>query len=354
MRARLASGPGKPSAGGALRAARLAVLFLPVALLLVVSTRVPAEARPTLWLGGLVQLLVSGIALWAVRAGREPAGPANIMLYVIALSWLLLGAPNREDWVVYLAQSVLLVVPLGFFALQCLRDSGATSIRRARQLATRLASRRDWPIDLMEIRHLPEVMALREALHIDASPALELLANPKPAVRVAALAALEFRPSWRSGQPQVILQLARRAPEPPVRASAINALGNLDDRVLLESLAELMRDSSPLVRRTATEALLWNTEQRWPWLRDAVHAALGDPAFEEDGALRLQGNSLTKEALSDLHAWSAEKGIVSVRAALTLGAYYGQALAAGAGPELSASIREWLRHPHTPPMLRRS
>jgi hypothetical protein len=352
MRPRFPSNSGKPAAGLFLRVARLAVLFLPVALLLVVSLRVPADARQALWLGALVQLVVSGVALWTGQAGREPAGPANIMLYVIALAWLLLGAPNREDWVVYMAQALLLVVPLAFFAIQCLRDSGATSIRRARQLAARLAARRDWPRDLMEIRHLPEVMALREALHVDASPALELLTNPKPAVRVAALAALEFRPSWRAGQPQVVLQLARRAPEPEVRAAALNALGNIDDRLLLEQLAELLRDPSSLVRQTATEALLWNTEQRWHWLRDPVHLALGDATYQDDGPLKLASNSLTKEALIDLHAWAAEKGVVSMRAALTLGAYYGQMLAAGAGAELLGQLRERLTNPQTPPMLR--
>lgn len=107
-----------------------------------------------------------------------------------------------------------------------------------------------------------------------------MLTNTKPAVRVAVLAALEFRSSWRTGQPQLVLQLAQRAPEPEVRASALNALGNIDDRMLLESLAELMRDPSSLVRQTATEALLWNTDQRWHWLRDPVHHALADVTYQ--------------------------------------------------------------------------
>ena len=117
--------------------------------------------------------------------------------------------------------------------------------------------------------------ALREALHIDASPALDLLSNPRPEVRVAALAALEFRQNWRPGQPQVILQLAQHAIEPEVRSAAINALANVDDRTTIEALAEFLRDSSPLVRQTAAEALLWNTEQNWPWIRLAVRRASG-------------------------------------------------------------------------------
>jgi hypothetical protein len=330
----------------------MVVLFLPLALLLLVSLRSPAETEMLLWLGTGVQAIVCLLALLAIHGNRELAGPTVIMVYVFALGLLLLGASHRNDWQIHFSQAVLLVVPLLFFAVQCLRDSGATTIRRARQLAGRLASRRDWPHDLMACRSLAEVKALREALHIDASPALELLANPRAAVRIAALAALEFRPSWRPGQPQVVLQLARRAPEPEVRAAAVCALANVDDRILIESLADLLRDSSPLVRQTATEALLWNTEHRWHWIRDAVRHALADPTCQEDGALKLAGNPLTKEAVADFHAWASEKGIIALRAALTLGVYYGQLLADRVGSEALTHLRKLLTDSHTPAMLR--
>lgn len=352
MRSRLASVSAKPSAGVFSRIARLSVLSLPVVLLVAVASHEQNEVATILWLGTLFQALACGLALWNSRLGQEPAGPSVIMLYVLALSWLLFSGSSSEDSVVYLAQALLLVVPLGFFALQCLRDSGATTLRRARQLAGRLAARRDWPVDLMACRSLPEVKALREALHLDASPALELLVNPRPAVRIAALAALEFRPSWRGGQPQVVLQLARRAAEPELRAAAVCALANVDDRFLIESLAELLRDPSLLVRQTATEALLWNTDSRWHWIRDAIRLALGDPIGQDDGPLKLSGNQLTKEAIADLHAWAAEKGIVALRAALTLGAHYGQFLAAGSTPELLARLRQMMTDSKTPPMLR--
>lgn len=352
MHARFASGALKPSTGTTLRFIRLAILFLPVTLLFIISLRTPPEMSSLLWLGTLFQLLACGLSLWTGRFGREQAGPAVIMLYVIALSWLLLGLPEGEDWFLHLAQAILLVIPLLFFAVQCLRDSGATDLRRARQLAARLASRRDWPRDPMEIRQLPEVKALREALHVDASPALELMANPRTPVRIAALSSLEFRPSWRSGQPQVILQLARRAPEPEVRASAVLALGNIDDRILIESLAELLRDSSPLVRQTTAEALLWNTEQRWHWIRDAVRQALADPSFESDGPLKLEGSQFTKEAVADLHSWTTEKGVVAMRSAMTLGHHYGQLLASGTSPELVQQLRRDVIDSRTAPMLR--
>jgi hypothetical protein len=352
MQARFTSGSGKPSVGLVFRSIRLSLLFLPLALLLTVSLRVPGAAGVVLWLGTLAQALGCVLALWARQPGREPPGPAVIMLYVIALSWLLLGTVGIHDWFLHLAQAVLLVVPLAFFAAQCLRDSGAPALRRARLLAARLKARKDWPADLALCRALPEVKALRESLHVDASPALELLANPNPAVRVAALSALEFRPNWRAGQPQVVLQLAQRSAEPEVRAAAVNALANIDERTLIEPLAELLRDTSLLVRQTTAEALLWNTEQRWGWLRHAVRAALGDPGSQDDGPLRLPVTQATPEVLADLHAWSAEKGVIALRAALTLGAHYAQVISGGASPDLVERLRKSLVDPHTPAMLR--
>ena len=150
-----------------------------------------------LWLGALFQLLACGLSLFGRQGWREPTGAAIIMLYVIALSWMILGSIDAEDWFLHLAQSILLVVPLVYFAVQCLMESGAPAMRRARHLAHRLGHRLDWPQNLHDCRLLPEVKALREAVHLDASPALSLLVNPRPEVRVAALAALEFRQYWR-------------------------------------------------------------------------------------------------------------------------------------------------------------
>jgi hypothetical protein len=352
MHARHASGSKRPPVGLIARVGRLLLLLLPTALLLLSGMRLSGSAGMILGLGALFQALGCALALWTRGMGREPLGPALIMLYVIALSWLLLAGAGVNDWLVHVAQAVLLVVPVFTFGVQCLRDSGATAMRRARLLASRLAARRTWPADLMACRLLPEVKALRESLHVDATPALSLLANPNPSVRVAALAALEFRPNWRQGQPQVVLQLARRAPEPEVRAAAINALANVDDRLLVEPLAELMNDPSPLVRQTATEALLWNCEQRWEWVRHIVRLALGNPITQEDGPLKLDGPPLTPEVVADLQAWTAEKGSLAIRAALTVGVYYGKLLAAGASPELLATLRKQVLDTGTPSLLR--
>jgi HEAT repeat protein len=334
------------------RVVRLAVLLMPAALLAVAGLRGPSQNALMFWLAVLFQLLVCGLALLSRQMWRQSMGPSIITLYVIALGWLWLGSTGSEDWYPHLAQAVLLVVPLVVFAQQMLTESGASALRRARRLAQRLAQRKDWPDDLAACRQFPEVKALREALHVDAAPALELLSDPRVEVRVAALAALEFRPDWRRGQAEVVLSLAQRVPEPPVRAAAIAALANVDDRNLIEVLAEFLRDPSWEVRRAATEALLWDSERRWPWVRHAVRRCLGDAAFKDDGPLYHDSQLLPPEAVADLTAWAAEKGLLGMRAAVSLGAHYRRILNDRQDPELIASLRRQLANPHAPPALR--
>jgi HEAT repeat protein len=305
-----------------------------------------------LWLGTGFQVVVCCLSFFSRKAREVGIGPSVITLYLIALGWLWWGAHDQVDWFGYLARAVLLVVPMAVFALQTLTESGATVIRRARMLADRLASRKEWPADLAACRTLPEVKAFREALHWDATPALALLRHKRPEVRVAALAALEFRKNWRLGQAEYVLWVAQNSQEPAVRAAAVSALANLDERALVETLANFLRDPSWEVRRAATEAILWETEQRWPWIRHAVRRTLADPVLQNDGPLRHDGTLLTAEAVTDLASWATEKGVVASRAALTLGAHYSRALSERTGGSLLASLKQQLADPHAPPVLR--
>jgi HEAT repeats len=354
MHPQLASSSRSTVHGPVARLFRLIVLLLPAAILLLVSFRLEPEAGRFLVLGA-TGLALGGFLAWSgLQESRQPIAPPMIVLSVIALGWLIFttsGMGRKDDWGLHLAQSVLLVIPLLLFSIQCLRDSGAPAHRRARLLADRLSHRREWPRDLMLCRMLPEVMALREALHVDATPALSLLNHAKPQVRVAALAALEFRQNWRHGQPELVLQIARLATEPEVRASAVNALANIDDRLTVEALAEFLDDRSPIVRHTAMEALLWNTEGRWEWVRHAVRKSLADPDCLQDGPLPVAGDRLGSEAVTDLHTWCGEKGVLAQRAAITLGAHYAQQVPAG-DPNLFPYLRELLVEPHTPAILR--
>jgi hypothetical protein len=331
---------------------RAAALLLPAALLLLASLRSRDELNLNLWLGTVFQLLVCLLTFLTRHNSRQPMGPAVVTLYIIALGWLWLGSPHGDDWFLSLAKALLLVVPLLCFSLQVLTQSGATALRRARRLADRLAARREWPANLDACRTLPEVKALREAVQFDATPALALLSNPRPQVQVCALAALEFRKNWKPGQAEIVLHAARRTGEPAVRATAVAALGNIDDRMLIEALAEFLRDPSWEVRRAATEALLWDSERRWAWIRHPVRQALDDPLCAEDGPLLHEGQLLTPEAVADLTAWVAQKGLLGQRAARTLGVHYARALTECPSEELVATMRRQLAKPQTPAPLR--
>ena len=331
--------------------ARLALLLAPSVVLAVFLLATGGDL-----LLGLVLLAEIGILGWAFLSRRlhaETIGPVLILLYVLALSGIVVSQPDiRPLWLVHLAQAGLLVVPVWLFGVQILQDSGATALRHARQLAQRLAQRTTWPSDLNEIRQLPEVQAFREALHVDAAPALELLVQQRLGVRLAALVALEYRSVWRPGQAHQVLNFAQRALEPEIRVAAINALANTEDRVIVEALGELMRDPEPKVRRAATEAILWNTDSRWPWLRNPVRLALASPVCQDDGALRLTGQPLCPEAVNDFTAWAAEKGVSAYRAALTLSLHYNRLLSSGSDPEQVEKLRKQLLEPRTPPILR--
>jgi hypothetical protein len=281
-------------------------------------------------------------------------GPTILILYLTALAWLWvgLGMADLSDWYLHFSQSILLVVSVAVFALHFLADSGAPEARRAQLLAKRLADRREWPDDLSLCKVLPEVKALREAIHLNAAPALALLIHERPQVRIAALAALEFRKHWRHGQEELVLRLAQQSDEPLVRAAAVSALASADQRRLVERLAEFLCDPSWEVRRATSEALLWDTEARWSWIRQAVRRSLADPTHAEDGPLLPNGQLLTAEAVKDLTAWAGEKGVLAIRAALTLAVHFSRILVEQPDEALVQDLRRLLADPHAPTPLR--
>jgi hypothetical protein len=328
------------------------MLCLPFGLLVTCSLVAKPEQSVILWLGAAAQGLGSLLGFFSWHGLRKPLGPAVIMLYVIALSWLLLGSVGKESWVVHLSEAILLVVPLGFFAIQNLRDSGALDLRRANTLAWKLAHRGEWPTKLNDCKNLPEVKALREALHIDAGPAINLLTHAKPQVRLAALAAMEFRQEWRKNQPEIVLHFTTKAAEPELRAAGILALANTEERNLVEALAEFTRDPAALVRQAATQALLWKSETCWNWIRDSFRATLAAPDLENEGPLCEDGHLFTPEAVADLTAWCSEKGVLAFRAAQTLGKHYAHVFAQKHDPALVVQLRQLVADGHVPPMLR--
>lgn len=335
---------------------RLGVLLLPAALLSIGSMRPGLSPNSQMFLsvGTAIVVLLCFLTYRSRRGWRYSIGSSVLLLYLTGLGWLGLGlgVANLDDWYLYFAQGILLVASLGVFGWQILADSGAPERRRAQMLAKRLSERANWPADLWACRSLPEVKAFREALHQDATPALGLLGNHRPQVRMAALAALEFRTHWRTGQAQMVQHVALQALEPALRAAALTALANVEDRQIVEQLAEFLRDPSWEVRRAAQEALLWDTETRWTWIRHGIRRALADATCADDGPLLPAGQMLSSEAVADLTAWSAEKGLLAVRSAQTLVAHYERLLNERSDPALVNSLEKKLGDIHCAVPLR--
>lgn len=336
-----------------LLAIRAAFLLLPSFVLLAGMWRVRGTAvTPTLLgLGAIFQLLV--VFFRSVR--RDPdhrsLRPAVYLLYLSAWAWTCLLVPS-PDWYLDFAQAVLLLVPAGGFAVQMLEESGARQARRARIAAKRLGERKQWPGELDDYADLPEVKEFRESLASDPTPALTLLSNQDVGVRAAALMALEGRRSWQPGQPAFFLRLARHAQEPIVRAAAVAALGNVDDRFIIETLAEFLRDPSRQVRQKALNVLFQRGEERWSWIRHAMRHALADARLQEDGPMLPRGEALPGETIKDLTGWAGEKGILAARAAATLGAHFSRALGQRPDPALLSELRRQLADAHSPAGLR--
>jgi HEAT repeats len=344
---------GNHDGGRARRVLTVCAHFLPALLLFGAVLKIGPHG-PTSWVlvvGLLVQLSVWAACGWSPRRGVAPAGAA-LFTFLLALVCVTAAGLLIDDWYLALAQGILLVASLLLFGHQVLVASGAAELRRAQVLASRLAARKNWPAKLDDCRALPEVKALREALQIDAAPALNLLRHRRPEIRVAALATLEFRKHWRRGQAETVLDLAQREPEPLVRATALSALANVDDPLLVNRLAGFLRDPEEVVRRAASEALLWDGARRWPGIRLLVRTALADASLTAAASIVPTGQSLPPEVLKDLTAWTSETGLLSVRSARTLSALYDRALREREDVQLIEELRRQTLSSKCPSCLR--
>ncbi|HZU35571.1 MAG TPA: HEAT repeat domain-containing protein [Gemmataceae bacterium] len=325
------------------------------ALLLPVMLFVPAVCRHpngVLWAGMGVQGAGALVLCARWQDGRRLPMQGVLALYLLVLLWLWPAALVFRDSYLSLAVGLALVIVLLTAALVLVSVAGAPAARRARLAAARLAHRRDWPADLAACRTVPGVKALRAALAHDPTPALALLTHDRPAVQVAALAALEGRTAWHSDHAELVLELARSSAEPAVRTGVLMTLSTAQRRPIVEGMAEFLRDPDQGVRQAAVEALFADTRQRWSWIRGTLQALLADPTFAGEGALIYHGPPLSSEAIEDLTGWACQKGTLGVRAGLTLQAYYRAAVEHGVDEALLASLRQQLADPQSPAGLR--
>jgi hypothetical protein len=331
---------------------RIQLLLLLAGLLLLAAVRTPGQAPALLVLGAAFSLAVVCLGLFRWRRGRMPSSGLIITLYLLALGCLGLGVGQSEDWYPHVAQALLLLVPVMALAMQWLNNSGAPVRRRASRLSRQMAGRKDWPLELTACRDMPEVKAFREACLLDATPALHLLHHARLPVRLAALTALEDHRHWRRGQAEFVLQIARSTDTATLRAAAVLALTHLDDRLMVEALANFLLDPNREVRQATLKALVWEIEHHWSWIRHAIREYLAHPAFQEDAPLKGKDHSFPQEALADLNAWATEKGLLAVRAAQTLGSYYAHVLEEQPEEALTQRLQCQAADLHTPGALR--
>ena len=312
------SWPHPPSASRPGPLARLLgalLVMLPAATLAFAAAGAAGLPQTVLAVGGTAAAFVGVCLVYQLGAGRAARG-ANVLPLYLAADLLLWYVWRREpDPERHVLLPLLVAVPLVLMLAEAFAGEGGGS-RQARGLVRRIARRSDWPRGPDAVRSLPEVKALRAALRDDAGPALVLLLHPRWQVRLAALAALEFRREWRPGQPQTVLQAAHFATEACVRAAAVAALANVPLASVIDGLVPYLRDPAREVRASAAEALLWDARTRWPRVRRDVHAALADPRLIDDGGMACSGG-LPSPAVNDLLVWAGETGAVGRRATLT-------------------------------------
>jgi len=160
------------------------------------------------------------------------------------------------------------------FAQPTLIDPGRRPSRPA-TLADRLAGRNDWPSDLVPA-NLPMSRRFRAERH--RSPRRFGVAQYRASRCVWRRCGPEFRRELAPGAAELVLQTAQRAEQPPC-APPPSSPGFVDERVLVRRWRS--SSTTPASRcGGATEALFWDTEHRWNWVRFAVRRALADPLYQ--------------------------------------------------------------------------
>jgi hypothetical protein len=280
------------------------------------------------WFGnGAAVAVVVALATLVMSRGLPPLGVGVMANWPIA--WIFAAIPTaggarESDWYVLFLDGVLPLPALAVASAFVVRQSGAILIQHARRVAHRISTKADWPDDLHACLDLPLVRELREAICFDATPAIQLLSNAKPEVRLCALAAMERRLRFRTGQMERIVALLRKETEPEILAAALRTLFHCHEVRILEAVVEKLQHSSQTVRHAAAEVLLResSSRRRWQYIRTGVHEALGDGSIRDEGSFLPSGQRIHPDAVEDFLAWSAERGVVGIRAANTLAVHF--------------------------------
>jgi hypothetical protein len=334
---------------------RWVAFLLPSTLLLAQVLLAPSESQFWPLIGFAI---VAGISLLALSVFRNvpTAKFSAFFLSIVAVPFFFFFPLSNDPLVNGGSQVLILFTALVGFTGFWLQRSGSHMYRRARLLSNRLEHKADWPQELIRCKDVPEIGAFRDAIRYDASPALKMLDHTHPGVRIAALAAMEFRSHWTVGQTNEVLRLIEIDRVPEVRYMAIKAMGTQRDRRTTEVISNALCDQDDNVRYTAAEMLFSKSERRsrdrrWQWMRNGVRLALSSNFMADQGAIITEGQTLSNEAISDFVSWVGDRGPLGMRAAETLGVHYAR-LMREEPEETAREIFTLVENPQTPALLR--
>ena len=329
--------------------AGLVLAFAPSAMLAITAAYLQGQAR-SVSIGVGVTLAVEGLFVFT-RFGskRSVGGFLTIAFYTVAALVLRFNSPDM-DWVgthAMLAISILVALVL---LIRSELTSTSGNSRRIKFLVSQLLARKEWPASFEDYKACPQVRSLRDGLGDNAAPVLPLLAHDDIRVQMAALTAIEFFPTWRKGQVEVVLQRATYTDQPAVRAAALLALANVVKTRHIAALLPYLTDTNDAVRRAATIAVLWDPS-RWNDVRSNIRAALAAPHAAKDGPLPCSG-SLPSWALQDLVNWAVESGPVGKRSTATLIRHCKKAIHEDGSPQAIERVSSLVANPKVPAAIR--
>jgi HEAT repeat protein len=326
------------------------LLLAPAAILAIDSGQHTGMPR-SIAIGVAVTIAIEGLFLISRYGAARAAGSLfTIAFYAVVVLVLRFNAPDLGSAWTNAALAVCILIPVALFTRREVATTGGNA-RQVKFLISQLLARKEWPDSFANYRACPIIQSLHSAIGDNAGPVLPLLAHEDVRVQMAALTALEFHPTWRSGQAEAVLQRATYTETPAVRAAALLALGNVVKTRHVHSMLPYMYDASQEVRQAAAVAILWDAPNRWPEIRSQVRAALAAPHAAKDGPLPCSG-SLPPIALDDLVNWAVESGAIGKRATATLVRHCKKAIHEDGSPEAIARVTDLVVDSKVPAAIR--
>jgi hypothetical protein len=133
--------------------------------------------------------------------------------------------------------------------------------------------------------------------------------------------------------------------------TALTALADVQDIRITNGIMTFLHDHSIEVRKAAAGTLLWDANNRWQTIRNAIRSVLSDQRFANDGPLPCL-KRLPPNAITDLVIWSSDVGVIGRRSTQTLITYYRQLIQEDAPQALVGEYQTLIFDPTIPAAIR--